>query len=53
MGGATIPQPSDQKAHRLRRAGGRLWLPLLNGTERLGVLAFTLPAAADAREGST
>jgi serine phosphatase RsbU (regulator of sigma subunit) len=28
-------------------AGGRLWLPLLDGTERLGVLGLTLPSIDD------
>ena len=30
-------------------AGIRLWLPLLDGAERLGVLGLTLPAADDTR----
>jgi serine phosphatase RsbU (regulator of sigma subunit) len=35
-----LTQPVDQDSDRVR-----VWLPLLNGTERLGVLAVTAPSA--------
>jgi hypothetical protein len=38
----------DRRARGCRRAGRRLWLPLLDGAERLGVLGLTIPRADDA-----
>jgi hypothetical protein len=53
-GGSAVPVDSTEagRAYRHLRVVGasgppRLWLPLLNGTERLGVVRVDLPAGAD------
>lgn len=50
---STVAGRAFQQMHQLtqsagpdREAGTRVWLPLLDGTERLGVLGITLPDAA-------